>query len=154
MWKSKQGIERRSRRYLLHLLVSSGAASLFERTQYFPTLVAATSQIRATVSVDGTVKPAAKQDKFDRVTTVLIGKGRGGGGRLSKEGEAECQAESFHHWWRIAVKSWPTKLIVPVWHWLNKYFTLVGEVRCFPAVDPTVRPTRPLLTEILQQAPV
>lgn len=78
MWKNKQGIERRSRRYLLHLLVSSDAASLFERSQHFRTRAAATSQIRATVSLDGTGKPAANQDKFDRVTTVLIGKGRGG----------------------------------------------------------------------------
>lgn len=80
MWKNKQGIERRSRRYLPHLLVSSGAASLFERSQHFRTLAAATSQIRATVSLDGTGKPAANQDKFDRVTTVLIGKGREGKG--------------------------------------------------------------------------
>lgn len=77
MWKNKQGIEQRPGRYLLHLLVSSDAASLFEK--HFRTLAAATSQIRATVSFDGTGKPAANWDKFDRVTTVLIGKGRGGG---------------------------------------------------------------------------
>lgn len=86
MWKNKQGIERRSRRYLPHLLVSSGAASLFERLQHFRTLAAATSQIRATVSLDGTGKPAANQDKFDRVTTVLIGKGREGKGGSLVEG--------------------------------------------------------------------
>lgn len=78
----------------------------------------------------------------------------GGGCLSSKEGEAERQAESSHHRSRTAVKLWPTKLIAPVWHWLNKYFTLVREVTCFPSCWSHSKTKATFAQEIVLQAPV
>lgn len=51
----------------------------------------------------------------------------------SKQGEGESRAAPSHRRSKTAVKLWSTKLKVPVWHWLNKYLTLVREVTWFPS---------------------